>query len=283
MSSHRRKILIVLLGAIVVTAGCLWKVSYRYADWLVLWKLDQYFDLSREQKAVLAGQLKGHLARHRNDALPAYMAALRQLGDRVRKPITREDVDWAFATYQRFREELFEGFVADGTAFLVSVDEEQIRNLEERFRKDNEKAERRLQEPARQRLAERAEETLELLRDWLGPLSPEQEKRITELSLTLPEMKPLSVQFHRERQQVLMRLLRQSPRDREAIAQGLRDWVVHPERRESAAFRRTSAEAQRAVAEMAVAVDRMATPRQREHVLKKLQALIDELQDLSAA
>lgn len=272
----------VLVGMVFVAAACAVNVTYRYADWLALWKINQYFDLNREQKNALAGQLKSHLARHRKDALPIYISALSELRDRIRDRLTRRDLEWVFETYQRLRADLFEDFVTDGTAFLISVDDEQIRHLDERFKKDNDKAERLLQESTQERLAERAESTLELLRDWLGPLSAEQERRVTRLSLALPDTQPLRLKFYRERQLVLMQLLR-PPRDPDAIAQGLRDWVVFPERREAPAFRQALDQMQAAIIDMALAIDPMLTVRQREHALRKLQQLIDELKGLAAA
>jgi hypothetical protein len=273
---------LVLSGVVLIAAACALNTTYRYADWLVLWKINQYFDLNREQKNALAGQLKMHLAHHRKEALPVYVSFLSELRDRVRERVTRRDLEWMFATYDRLRADLFEGFVTDGTAFLVSVDEEQIRNLEQRFKKDNDKAEKLLQESVKERLAERADSTLELLHDWLGPLSKEQERRITELSLALPDTQPLRLKFHRERQQILMQLLR-PPRDRDAIAQALRDWVVFPERRESPAFRQALQQMRLAIIDMALAIDPMLTRKQREHALRKLQELIDDIKGLSAA
>lgn len=103
-----------------------------------------------------------------------------------------------------------------------------------------------------------------------------------ELSLALPETKEARLQFQQERQQALIQLLRSHP-NRDAIAQALRDWVVVPERRESAAVRQALDHAQRAVVDMALSVDRMVTPRQREHAQKKLQELIADLQAMTVS
>jgi hypothetical protein len=273
---------IILAGLLLAVAGCVLPFAYRHADWLVLWKLDQYFDLSRAQKNSLAEQLKAHLARHQKDALPGYIAFLSQIRDRCRGKITREDVEWVFATYERLRADLFEGFVQDGAVFLASVDEEQVRHLEQRFQKDNEATEHLLREPAAERLAERAESTMDLLHDWLGPLSAEQTQRITRLSLALPDTQQIRLNYQRQRQRTLLHLLR-STRDRDALGRGLRDVMVHPEHHAAAEFRRATGDMQRAVIDMILAVERIITQRQRDHLLKKLQELIDELTELTVS
>jgi Family of unknown function (DUF6279) len=172
-------------GLLVLLAGCSLTLTYRYADWIILWQVDHYFDLTADQRHDLTVRLTPLLARHRHEAIPQYEAFLVQVRQRFERGLTSQDIDWAYATFDRFRADLFDRVVADGGALLASVDSRQVRILEAALQKDHEKAARLVQDPAPERLKKRADATLGWLEDWLGSLSKDQEAQIREWSLAL--------------------------------------------------------------------------------------------------
>jgi hypothetical protein len=257
-------------------------MAYRHADWLILWEVDRYFDLTSAQKASLDRTLATTLARHRAEALPTYETFLSQVRDRVRAGLTREDVDWAFATYQTLRADLFERIVSDGGMFLASVSDEQVRYFETAIQKDHQKRVKAVKADSDERLAKRAADTVELAEDWLGPLTAEQKKHMTQLSLAVPDLQAQWLDYQWQTQQEAIATLRSKPTAAE-LSVRLREWLVHSERRAPPSYRQALADMRTALKELILSIDHIATPRQRAHVVAKLQNLIETIHQLKVS
>ena len=68
----------LLLGFLLsLFVGCsTLKLTYNFADWIVLWQIDRYFDLSMSQVSLLKGRLADLHAEYRKEALPLDAAFL---------------------------------------------------------------------------------------------------------------------------------------------------------------------------------------------------------------
>lgn len=269
-------------AGLLVFAGCsLTVIAYSYADRIILWQLDHYFDLTSEQRDDLGLRLKPLLARHRHEAIPQYETFLVQVRQRLEQGLTSRDIDWAYATYDRLRADLFERLLADGGVFLASVDPRQVRTFEEALQKDNDKTARLVQVPAPERLKKRANATIDELEDWLGSLSKDQQAQIREWSLALPDIQPVVAAYRQQRQKEMLSLLHQ-PRTPELAAGELRDLLVYPNHTAPQAYQDAVRQMRAAVKTMALSIDRIATATQRRHAVTKLQRLIDQLHTLRA-
>jgi hypothetical protein len=266
-------------GLLVLLAGCSLTLSYRYADWIILWELDHYFDLTVEQRLDLSQRLAPLLARHRHEAIPQYETFLVQIRQRVEQGLTSRDIDWAYATYDRLRADLFERLVADGGVFLASVDPRQVRTFEAALQKDNDKAVHLVQAPAPERLTKRATATIDWLEDWLGPLSKDQEAQIRAWSVALPDSQQVWLAYRLQRQQKMLALLHQ-PRTPERVARELRTMLVDQDQAAPQAYQDALRQMRAAVKTMALSIDQRVTTDQRHHALTKLQRLIDQLHEL---
>jgi len=267
---------------VIVTAftGCSFATTaYRNADRIIVWKLDHYFDLNRDQRHDLAQRLTPLLARHRHEALPQYETFLQEIRQRVERGLTGPDIDWAYATYDRLRTDLFERVVNDSGAFLASVETRQVRTLESALQKDNAKAARLVQTPTPERLNKRAQDTLDLVKDWLGRLTKEQQAQIREWSLTLPDVEPMWVAYQQQRRQELVNLLNQ-PRTPERIARELRSMFVYHDHTAPQAYQNAIRQMRENAKTIALAIDQHLTSEQRRHAVVKLQRLIDQVHDL---
>ena len=280
-SEWRRRWLWCLALLLLTLAGCSLTTTYRYADRIILWQLDHYFDLNSDQRRDLNQRLTPLLTRHRHEALPEYESFLREIRQRIERGLTGSDVDWAYATYDRLRADLFERVVGDGGVFLASVDASQVRRFETVLQKDNAKAERLVQNPPSERLNKRAQATLDWLKDWLGPLTQEQRKQIHQWSLSLPDTQQVWVAHQQQRQQELLTLLHQ-PRTPERAAQELRAIFNSPEQTASASYQDGLRQMRDAAKTMALAIDQHVTPVQRRHAVAELQRLIDQVHNLQA-
>ncbi len=275
-----RLTLALLVAGLLI--NCTPTFVYRNADWIVLWKADHYFDLTKDQKTFLRVRLKELLARHRFEALPVYERFLNEVKSRSSDGLNREEVDWIFETYQQLRQDFFVRIVDDTAVFLTSVNAQQVRNLEEAFRDDNEKADRLAKEKTETRLAKREAATIDWLKDWLGSLTVEQKQRITQLSRALPDTERTWAEYQKFRQQEILQLLR-STRDPHIVSQRLQDWLVFSEMNHPSQYQHALEDMRSAVKEMVIAIDHMLTPQQRARTLTKLQDLINDIHALSAS
>lgn len=265
---------------LVALTGCSFTATaYRYADRIILWKIDHYFNLNRNQRHDLAQRLTPILDKHRHEALPQYETFLREIHHRIERGLTGPDIDWTYATYDRLRADLFERVVADSGAFLASVEARQVRTFESALQKDNAKAVRLVQASAPERLNKRAQDTLDLVKDWLGPLTKEQQAQIREWSLTLPDVEPMWVAYQQQRRQELVTLLNR-PQTPAQITRELRSMFVDHDQTAPQAYRNAVRQMRENAKTMVLAIDQRMTPDQRRHAVAKLQWLIEQVHDL---
>jgi hypothetical protein len=275
------KLLSICLIAVSLSS-CAPAFLYRHADRLALWKIDEYVDLTSTQKGFVRDRLRALLAQHRTDALPRYERFLVQMKEKSADGLDRQEIDWAFSTYQDLRADLFGRLVPDSAALLSSLTDEQVRYLDNRLQRDAEKAARPLRESTESRLSARAAKTLDWLKDWLGPLTKAQQARIKEWSMALPDLAPVRVARQHDRQQDVLHLLT-ARRDRQAISAYLNYWVLFPERTARSDYQPAIDDMNASMTDMVLAVDRLITTQQRARALTKLQHLIDDVHALAAS
>ena len=269
-----------LLSVVVLLSGCALTFGYRHADWLISWQLDHYLDLTAGQRRDVTARLKPLLTRHRAEAIPRYEQFLKELQQRVSGGLTGDDLEWVYASYDRFRADLLERAIPDGSALLVTVNERQIRNLEDMFRKEEKKASRALQGSSANRLDERTRKMLTMAEDWLGPLSPEQVARISPFTRALPDTQPVLWHYRRQRQQELLTVLRR-PASIDDMSLELRMMFVQSDQTAPVVFREMVKELRASLTRLLLETDRLLTVQQRRKAVTSIQRLIDDLHSLS--
>jgi len=279
-ASWLRLLLIGLMAGMLTS--CMPIFLYRHADRLILWKIDEYVDLTADQKQFVRTRLKDLLAQHLKDALPVYERFLIQIKEQSVDGLDRQEVDWIFSTYQRLRADLFKRIVADGAVILSSLADRQIQYLERQFQRDHEKAARKLKEDRDSRLSRRASTTLDWLKDWCGTYTKDQQQRIRELSMALPDLSAVRLEYQEHRQHEFIQFL-QSTRDPQVLSGYLENVLLFPERSASPDYQHEIEYMTQSVKEMVLAIDHMITVQQRTHALAKLQRLIDDIHALAAS
>ncbi|HEX8750433.1 MAG TPA: DUF6279 family lipoprotein [Nitrospira sp.] len=270
MSRATRIILFCLwLTAGVILGGCASKVLYNHADWLLTWQIDRYFDLSRSQRSFVSTRLSALLEHHRHDALPRYEAVIHEAAIRIQRGLTDEDVEWAIGQYDLLRVDLLARFAPDGAEFLRLVHDPQLPHVQGALNQRLAEQEGLLHEPVRTRLEGRKDRVLKLVREWLGPLSNEQERQIAELAMAFPDTAPLIYAHQRRRNDQLMALLK--VRMQQDTPDQLRAWLIDQEADQ--AFLDAIGEFRHHLKGLVLAIDRMATSTQRRHLLSKLDDL----------
>lgn len=273
--SSRRFSILCIAGLMLVLSGCGVKWWYGKLDYLLRYRVDQYFDITGQQKDFITKQFEEHLIWHRHEGIPIHVNFLIATQKNLADGLTRAEIGWFFSQYREQNRLIIDRLSNDSVQFLSQLKEEQIDYFSEQLAEENEELEERLQLPRKERLEKRAEKTIDSIEDWLGSLSDEQEAEITKLSLNLPDNFAQWYQKKTERQQQFISILRQNS-DKEEIRRGLYNLMLPQDSKN----RETSSNP---IIEMIIAIDRMATPTQRQHVIDKIQQWIDDLKDISQA
>jgi len=272
---------LLLWLACSLLAGCsTFSLAYNFADWILLWKIDGYFDISAEQEQFLEGRLTELHTWHRIETLPLYAAFLRRVQEQWRDGLTHDEIDGIVATYHELRADLIQRIVPHGALFLTTVDTEQIRHLEQALLKENLRLVNRVGGDPEERRARRIESTLDWLEDWLGSLTPEQEHRIIEWLGHVPDTTDQWLAYRRHRQEELVRLL-QSQQHPTVVESQLRDWLATPEKGAPPDYAQSLDQMRKSLKALAWNIDRTLTPQQRTHAVQKLDQLIQELEGLA--
>jgi hypothetical protein len=282
MTQTGRVLLLTLCLASLVFAGCAaTSLLYNHADWLIARQIDGYFGLNRTQKTFVSSRLSGILAHHRREALPHYETVLRQAHERVEDGLTAADLDWAFGQYDQLRADLFARFVTDGSEFVQQVNDPQVLRLKQSLQTKLARQEDLLRDDVTKRLAKRTERMLGLAREWMGPLSAQQEQEITKLTMQFPDTLPAWYAHQVYRHEQLIALFESRKSDQ--TKQRLEHWLTNQDYDTDPRFAETTKQFRRHITELVLALDRSATPVQRRYFLSKLADLTSLVRRLQAA
>lgn len=281
--SHKRRpwfrqaVLCTGLGVLLSACSAL-PLTYNHAEGLLLWKIDRYFKLSGEQEKLVRAWLADFHSWHRQTQLPRYAEFLRQVQDRWRDGVSAEEIDWTFDTFAKLRSELTGRIAPAGAVLLPLIDTTQIRHLDRVLQRDHRDWQAQAAVPAEERSVKRAKTVLSWLRDWLGPLTREQERLVTQLLKDMPDSTEDWLAYRTQRQQQFIQFLQSRPNPA-LIERRLQEWLVTPEKTSYVLSRQNL----RQNVKMAVlAIDQTVTARQRIYATEKLQKLIRQLEGLVA-
>jgi hypothetical protein len=172
----RTRIIAAMLALAALLSGCsALRLAYSQAPDLAYWWLDGFADFDGEQSARLRGSLGDWFAWHRTTQLRDYadlLAAMRQQGQGELD--ARQVCTWSDAVLRRL-ERAFDRAVPDAAALVLTLRPEQIRHIENRYRKGHEEFRRDyLQAEPAERAARTLKRTVERAETFYGPLEERQ-------------------------------------------------------------------------------------------------------------
>lgn len=277
-SSWRGCLRILLLCPLLVSCTTL-SITYSTADWILLWKLDGYFNLSQSQEKYLKNQIQALHVWHQHQQLPRYTEFLSYVDQLAKNELSPADLESIFASVERFRGHLAHRIAPLGAGFLASVTPLQILHLEKVLDQDYQQLVSEVGTDSEVRLAKRVATILDTLTSWVGELTVDQETFIRERVKTIPDITDQWLAHRKHRQAWLLELLRSSD-DPMLLEKGLSQWLADSKTGATddylVAFTEWREEMKRAVLD----IDRMITPDQRVHFSGKVEELIQEIQGL---
>jgi len=280
MSRWFKHIAALLIFTLALGACSRVGLAYRNLDVIIPWTLGDYLDMNGEQKDWFNERLKEHLSWHCTTQLPGYLDWLDRLQSMVESnQVTDSALQQRTAEAKQAIAQTAREITPSAIELLQGLDDKQVAEMNDAFAKDLRKRQKEYVEPpVVQQIKERGERMEKRLGDWLGPLSDKQKQRVAQWSAALGDQNTqwIANRAHWQQQFSAAVAQRQSPE----FAQRIETLLVNRERLWTADYRKAYANTE--AQGRALAVDLMAesTPQQRERLLKKIEGVRKDFNDL---
>ncbi|MEX2492379.1 MAG: DUF6279 family lipoprotein [Nitrospirales bacterium] len=255
------------------------QITYSTADWILLWKLDSYFDLSASQEEYLDREIKNFHVWHRRHQLPEYSQFLVQIDQFWENGLSQAELETIFTSVDHFRILLAQQASPPGAIFLSTLTPAQIQHFQEVLDREHRQRVAKIGKNSDEHLTRRMDSALAALTTWLGDMSVDQEASIQQWIAEFPDTADVWLAHRKNRQSRLIELLLRSP-DALSLKQGLSDWLADSKAGGTPEYLLASREWREGVQAIVLKIDQILTPKQRAHFSKKLQRLIRDIQDL---
>jgi hypothetical protein len=274
----------LLLLAAIGLAGCSGaRLAYNNADTVVRWMADDYFALEGLQDEDFKARLARFHAWHRSEELPLYSALLTRSGDKIADGLSGEELLWAWDSVKARYRHMAAHAAPELAAVLSTLTPAQFERLDKKFAdSDAEYAKKYLKGDEAEQRQRRNKRNLELMREWFGELSNEQEAQLKIWGDRMPLLYALRLQNRQRRQQEFVALLKQS-RGPAELTPKLRHWLLDWDEGTSPEYRHLSNVHQEQYIEMLLELDRGLTPSQRSHAVTRMREYADIFSALADA
>lgn len=270
-----------LLLLLIVATGCSFtRLGYENLDWFVSWKLRDYVTLDREQKRWLREEVKTQLAWHCSSELPRYRQHLLALRDQVLAPdVQATDLSAFLPVWEQEAGRTLERLVPSAAGLLRQLDDRQIAALQRNLAEQNaEMRERYLAPDPARRTREHTERARKRLEGWLGRLTPGQVQQVEHWSEQMNGHAGLWLDNREQWQTHFIEAL--AKRNDPEFEASLRSLILDPSAYWSPEYRNQREGAADRMTEMLGQVLTLAEPRQRQHLERKAEAAIRDLDSI---
>jgi hypothetical protein len=274
---------LALLMAFALTACSGLQIGYRHADIFLTWKVNEYFDLDKEQEAMVKPAIAAALAWHRQSELPAYGRLLETVQTKLNGKITADDASWFDGQVRGLTRNSIEHLAVDGAPILAIITPAQVTEMERRLAKDNETFfDKYARGPMDKQQARRTKRFIEGAEHWVGSLSDEQKAKIQTIVAEAPTRYGLQLEERRRVQHEFATLLREKNTPASIIPK-LKAWIANWEAGRSPAYVESARVSNDQLIRMTLVVTDSMTAAQRKNAHEQLQSYIDTMSALVAA
>ena len=270
--------LALLLGLSLLLGACSrFDLAYRNLDWLIPWRLNDYLNLTSEQKAWLKPRLQAHLDWHCRSELPRYLDWLQRTQVVLDQPRpSAAQLAAQLTEFDAALQRLAVRITPTAIELLQGLDSQQVAELYAALDEDNREDRADFLEPPLQvQINERAERMEQRLRPWFGRLHAGQQARIAQWANDLGEQSRLWLD-NRLRWQTELRAALQARRSTDFPAR-LTRLLQERESFHDADYRAARSRARQALAELFSDLLGSADASQRERLTHRLRDLRRDL------
>ena len=276
-----RIISIALLG-LVLLAGCSsTKMAYRYADWGIVWWVDDYIPMTAEQESRLEQDIRGLRQWHCATELPRYSEWLAQLKSDVRSGnLSQPTVTHHQEQLLSFFPPLMERARPAATRLLSSLSDEQVQQLASNMEESQKELEDEfLADNPEQTREARAERTMERVERWLGSLNERQRDTVNAWSEGRGKQTEIWLEGRRNWQQALIDAL--ATRDSDDFSDRVHYLMSNYEEVRGERYQRMMSESRAAMAGLMTDLLQQADQRHLDHLLEKAATMQGDFDTLA--
>ncbi|MET1067818.1 MAG: DUF6279 family lipoprotein [Pseudomonas prosekii] len=280
MSCWFKRVALLLIISLALGACSRVGLAYRNLDVIIPWTLGDYLDMSGEQKGWFNERLKEHLSWHCTTQLPGYLDWLDRLQAMVEaNQVTDEALKTRTLEAKQAIAQTAKEITPSAIQLLKGLDDQQVAEMNEAFAKDQRKRQEEYLKPSlAQQIKERSERMNKRLNDWLGPLSPTQQQRVSAWSNALGDQNQqwIANRAHWQNQFSAAVAQRQSAE----FPQRIETLLVNRESLWTPAYRQAYDNTEAQARSLLVDLMAESTPEQRQRLLKKIEGVRKDFNDL---
>ncbi|MBU2514241.1 hypothetical protein KJ966_23135 [bacterium] len=274
---RKLKWIIAILTSVFLVQSCFsFKTWYGWLDTYISWQVDEYFDITSEQKDFMSLRLRVLLDSHKNNEIPKYIAFLQEIKSRLERDVVVEDIDWFRNSIWQFNNNLANILVDDVTEFLSGISDDQLVYLKEKLVEEN-RSWLEEHDSEEQSKEDRLESTYGRVEEWIGELTTEQKEKIEQMYQPNTRGHELRYQRRLTSQQRFFETM-EARFNRETLKAGLLDWYLKPEEYYPEEYKQANRIFASRTDEMILMLSRTAIPEQRKYANRKLDDYIAQLE-----
>ncbi len=255
-------------------------MGYEYADWVVIYSVEDNFDLDKAQRTHFKEDVAAYFKWHRREMLPSYAAFLTRVAAGLKDGLRPQEIDSAFANYHILLRGTLLPMMDKAVSLLDSLTPNQIDLWVDRQKKKNEKLHKDFSGSSEDRFEHRFTKIIDELEDWTGSLQAEQKAQIKVLNRTLPWNGNLWLDARESATERVADMLRKQAGPKR-LRRFLEDYYVYPEKSRSKEYQAGQKAFDMRLKTTVLIVYRMLTPEQKEHFILQVEKLAKDFQTLS--
>jgi len=276
-----RIVSIALLG-LVLLAGCSsTKMAYRYADWGIVWWVDDYIPMTAEQESRLEQDIRDLRQWHCATELPRYSEWL----GRLKSDVHSGDLSQSTVTHHQeqllsFFPPLMEHARPAATRLLSSLSDGQVQQLASNMEESQKELEDELlaDNPEQTREA-RTGRTVERVERWLGSLNDHQRDTVNAWSKDRGQQTKIWLEGRRNWQQALIDAL--ETRDSDNFSDRVHHLMSNYEEVRGERYQRMMSDSRAAMAGLMTDLLQQADQRHLDHLLEKAATMQGDFDTLA--
>ncbi|MCG8518196.1 MAG: DUF6279 family lipoprotein [Pseudomonadales bacterium] len=281
-SAFRRLAVYLLITCAVITSGCSSnRLAYRYADWAVVWWVEDYLTLNEDQSQQLQKDLDRLVSWHCQVELPRYAQWLRRLEQDLQPEVADRTV---LQRHQQqltaFLPPLLERLGDPASRLLASLSETQVEelaaNMESRHRELQSEYLLASPEQTGQARAERIQERAER---WLGSLNRQQQDIVAQWAINRGAQTRIWLDGRRKWQEAFLASL--ASRHSAGFTDRLGHLIEHSEEARGARYRAMTSDSRSALVDLNYRLLLNADQRHWQHLRAEVAGLREDVEALA--
>jgi len=274
-----RRFLVLMLSVLLVSGCSLGMLSYRNADWLLAYKIDDWVNLTAEQKTWLRPRLTQLQVWHRSHELGHVQRLLRDSHLLAAGAPKEDEIQAIYTASVLTLNRTLEQLLPDALLLLSRLEPAQIAYLERKLAKDNQKLAKDIVLTPDARRSLRAKKAVKQFEGWFGRLSTTQEADLIKRVDALPLLDEMHLNNRQRWQTELLELLKSKP-DTKLFSAELRSLMLDPQRRRDPVYDQAWKLQQQEWVSIVAWMVKHATPAQKSRLQKKLGGYVEEISRL---